>query len=141
MEPVEKLSVVDLLPTVYEPKRSYQWILAVDDIDSFIVKRLELPKWTAVEGKPVLLTPMLVEFYDPIVPSGAQQVMAACMKSSVTPLELSVKLLDSVGTVVQLWKLSGATVLEVDFGNLDYADRDPIVIKATFNIKHMALVY
>ena len=34
----ETLNVTDMLPNRFEPKRSYRWVLAIEGIDSFLIK-------------------------------------------------------------------------------------------------------
>lgn len=128
-----------LFQAQFEPKRSYRFLLEVDGIDTFIVKKVILPKLSAENGEAKLLSLLEIEFWDPIAPSGAQQVLATCKKSSVVPLDFYIKVLDANGTVISKWSLLGSVVEEVDFGNLDYEDRNLIVIKAKFKVKEMVL--
>ena len=39
----ETLSVTDMLPNKFEPKRQFRWVLAMEGIDAFIAKRK--PVW------------------------------------------------------------------------------------------------
>ena len=71
--------------------------------------------------------------HDPIAPSGAQQVMEwiRTHAESVSgragyadfyKRDMQLKLLDPVGTVVELWDLKGCFLTDVNYGNLDYSD-------------------
>ena len=42
----ETLSVTDMLPNKFEPKRSYRWVLAIEGIDSFLVTTTKRPDVT-----------------------------------------------------------------------------------------------
>ena len=42
----ETLSVTDMLPNRFEPKRQYRWIMAIEGIDSFLVKSTARPTIT-----------------------------------------------------------------------------------------------
>lgn len=83
----ETLSVTDMLPNKFEPKRKFRWVFAIEGIDSFLMKtaarpsmsleNIEIPyinsvRYVSGKGK---WDEMTVTLYDPIAPSGAQQVM------------------------------------------------------------------
>jgi len=136
----ETLSANDLVPAQFEPKRSNRWILETDGLDAFLVKKITLPKWSAKDGSPEILSPLEIELYDPISPNAAQQIMKFCMESSTASRLVAIKVLDPVGTVISRWELT-AKVRMVDFGNLDYNDGNPIVIKASFDVSKMELCY
>ena len=40
----ETLSVTDMLPNKFEPKRNYRWVLAVEGIDAFLVASTNRPQ-------------------------------------------------------------------------------------------------
>ena len=83
----ETLNVSEMLPNRFEPKRKFRWVLAIEGIDSFLLKTAARPQMTTEEvavsyinatryvaGKTTFGT-MAVTLHDPIAPSGAQQVM------------------------------------------------------------------
>ena len=39
----ETLSVTDMLPNKFEPKRNYRWVLAIEGIDSFLITKTARP--------------------------------------------------------------------------------------------------
>jgi len=39
----ETLSVTDMLPNKFEPKRGYRWVLAIEGIDSFLISTTKRP--------------------------------------------------------------------------------------------------
>ena len=39
----ETLSVTDMLPNKFEPKRSYRWVLACEGIDAFLISETSRP--------------------------------------------------------------------------------------------------
>jgi len=80
----ETLSVTDMLPNKFEPKRQFRWVFAIEGIDSFLMKTAARPTMTTEEmalpfinatryiaGKTTFET-MSVTLHDPIAPSGAQ---------------------------------------------------------------------
>ena len=84
----ETLSVTDMLPNKFEPKRDYRWVLAIEGIDSFLVTATKRPSITIGNSQIKFINSyrqisngkgvfggISVELHDPIAPSGAQQVM------------------------------------------------------------------
>ena len=86
----DTLNVTDMLPNKFEPKRKFRWVFAIEGIDSFLMKTANRPTINTSEqtlnfinstryiaGKTTFDT-LSVTLYDPIAPSGAQQVMEWC---------------------------------------------------------------
>jgi hypothetical protein len=120
-----------MLPTKWHPLAKRQFLLAIEGIDSFIVKTGARPTVTTEEvainwmnstryiaGK-TTFGDMAVTLHDPIAPSGAQQVMEwvrLCFESvsgragyaDFYKRDIQIKMTDPVGTVVQLWDIKGA---------------------------------
>jgi hypothetical protein len=141
----ETLSVTEMLPNKFEPKRKFRWVLMVEGIDAYLVKSTDRPSFSIAEemipfinskryiaGRLTFNTISLA-LHDPIAPSGAQQVMewVRTHAESVSgragyadfyKRDLQLKLLDPVGTVVELWDLKGCFLTDVNYGNLDYSD-------------------
>ena len=83
----ETLSVTDMLPNKFEPKRKFRWVFAIEGIDAFLIKTAARPVMNTAEveipfmnstrfiaGK-TKFDAISVTLHDPIAPSGAQQVM------------------------------------------------------------------
>ena len=83
----DTLSVQDMLPNKFEPKRKNRWIFALEGIDSFLIKSASRPSVSIEEqtisymnskryvaGNGTFETISLT-LHDPIAPSGSQQVM------------------------------------------------------------------
>jgi hypothetical protein len=160
----ETLGVQDMLPTKYEPKRMFRWVLQMEGIDAFICKTAERPKIATEEfeipwinatryvtGK-TKFQEMAVTLMDPIAPSGAQQVMewVRLAYESVSgragyadfyKRDVQLKLLDPVGTVVELWDIKGAWVKNAEFGGLDYGSNDAATINLTLRYDNAVLQY
>ena len=160
----ETLSVTDMLPNKWEPKRQHEWILAIEGIDSFIVKSanrpgvtidpIEIPwinhkRWVA--GKSAF-NDLTVTLHDPIAPSGAQQVMewirthfesvsGRAGYADFYKRDIQLKMLDPVGTVVELWDIKGAFITNAEFGALSYATADPAEISLTLKYDNAVLQY
>jgi len=76
---------------------------------------------------------MDVTLHDPIAPSGAQQVMewirthfesvsGRAGYADFYKRDIQLKLLDPVGTVVELWDIKGALIEKATYGDLSYED-------------------
>ena len=139
----EVLDVSAMLPNKFEPKRKNRFLLAVEGIDAFLVKTAARPSMTTEEIEIPFINSrryvagntkfeaMNVVLLDAIAPSGAQQIMEWCRlnfevisgRSGYTDYykrDIQLKLLDPVGTVVELWDIKGAFLTSVNFGDLDY---------------------
>ena len=83
----ETLQVSDMLPNKFEPKRKFRWVFAIEGLDSFLMKTAARPNITIAEQEVPFMNStrymagkakfeaISVTLYDPIAPSGAQQVM------------------------------------------------------------------
>jgi len=119
----ETLSVTDMLPNKFEPKRNYRWVLAIEGIDSFLVTTTKRPdmnigstkidfinSYRNVAGK-LEFGDISVTLHDPIAPSGAQQVMewirthyesvsGRAGYADFYKRDCQLKMLDPIGTVI-----------------------------------------
>jgi len=141
----ETLSVTDMLPTKFEPLTKRRFLLAIEGIDSFLIKTANRPTYSTEEvtinwinstrylaGKTTFGT-LAITLHDPIAPAGAQQVMEWIRLNfeSVSgrggyadfyKRDIQLKMLDPVGTVVQLWDIKGAFIKEANFNDVTYED-------------------
>lgn len=164
----ETLSVADMLPNKFEPKRQNRFVLAIEGIDAFLIKKTGRPKFSmgsAVElpfinsyrriagGKP-RWGGITVEMYDPIAPSGAQQVMEWIRTHADTvsgrtgyadfyKRDIQIKVLDPVGTVVELWDIKGAFIVSATFqGDFDYSNEGtPLSISLELELDNCILQF
>lgn len=160
----ETLPVTDMLPNKFEPKRKFRWVFAIEGIDAFLMKTAARPTIAIEEievpfinstrylaGKTKFET-LAVTLHDPIAPSGAQQVMEWVRThfESVSgrggyadfyKRDCQLKLLDPVGTVVELWDLKGAFLQNATFGDLDYGTNDATEISLTIRFDNCVLQY
>ena len=160
----ETLAVTDMLPNKFEPKRQFRWVMAIEGIDAFIIKTATRPNISIEEveipyinhkryiaGKSSFET-LSVTLHDPIAPSGAQQVMewirthfesvsGRAGYADFYKRDIQLKMLDPVGTVVELWDVRGAFLTAADFGSLDYSASDPSEISLTIRYDNAVLQY
>lgn len=160
----ETLDVVSMLPSKFEPKRTFRWILQIEGIDAFLCKtaarpsieteEVEIPwinatRYLAGKSK---FQPIEVTMYDPIAPSGAQQVMEwlRLQYESVSgragyadfyKRDIQLKMLDPVGTVIELWDIKGAFITNSNFGELDMTSSDPQMINCTLRFDNAVLQF
>lgn len=160
----ETLSVTDMLPNKFEPKRKHRWIFGIEGIDAFIIKTAARPNFSMGEvkipwinsnryiSKKLEFQTLTVNLHDPIAPSGAQQVMewirthheSVSGRSGYADFykrDCQLKMLDPIGTVVELWDIKGAFITTANFNGLDYNSDDPIDIALTIRFDQAVLQF
>ncbi len=154
----------ELFFTAFEPKTANRYIMSIDGIPSYLIKKADRPKITQekkrldhinlqryIKGKTVW-DEMVLELYDPIVPSGAQQVMEWVRQSheSITgrdgyaafyKKDITFYLLGPVGDKIEQWTLKGAFISQANFGELDWASNDPLSIELQLSYDYAILEY
>jgi hypothetical protein len=89
---------------------------------------------------------MTIALHDPIAPSGAQQVMewirthheSVSGRSGYADFykrDIQLKLLDPIGTVIELWDVKGAFITEATYGDLKY-EGDTDIVEITLNLRY-----
>lgn len=160
----ETLDVASMIPAKFEPKRKNRWVLMIEGIDAYIVKSAARPTFTTDEVELPFINSrrylagltkfetMSVTLYDPIAPSGAQQVMewirthyesvsGRAGYADFYKRDIQLKLLDPVGTVVELWDIKGAFITSAGFGDLAYDGPDAQEIALTIRFDNCVLQY
>lgn len=146
----ETLSVTDMLPNKFEPKRGYRWLLAIEGIDAFLLSKTKRPDFKLASkqinfinsyrkiGGKLDMGNITCTLHDPIAPSGAQQVMewirthyesvsGRAGYADFYKRDIQLKMLDPIGTVVELWDIKGAFLSNAGFGALSYDDTDTVM--------------
>ena len=147
----QTLSVEEMLPAKFTPMMKRHFVFAIEGIDAFLIKTASRPEITTEEqtinwinstryvaGK-TTFGAMSVTLHDPIAPSGAQQVMewVRLHFESVSgragypdfyKRDIQLKMLDPVGTVIQLWDIKGAFLLSANFNEITYEGSDMVEI-------------
>ena len=148
----------------FEPKMGNRFIMEINGIESYLIKTASRPTFTSepveidhinvkrkLKGKSTW-DDVTITLYDPIVPSGAQQVMEWVRQSheSLTgrdgysafyKKDVTFFLLGPVGDKVEQWTLKGAFILSANFGELDWASNDPLSIELTLSYDYAILEY
>ena len=160
----ETLSVAEMLPNKFEPKRQFRWVFAIEGIDAFLMKTAARPtisteqvtlpfiNHTRYLAGRTTFGDMSVTLYDPIAPSGAQQVMewirthfeSVSGRSGYADFykrDCQIKMLDPIGTVVELWDVKGAFLTNASYGDLSYDSNDASEISLTMRFDNCVLQY
>jgi hypothetical protein len=150
--------------TNFEPKLGHRFIMEINGIQSYMIKTASRPTFTSevveldhinvkrkIKGKSTW-DDISITLYDPIVPSGAQQVME-WIRSSHESLtgrdgyaafykkDITFYLLGPVGDKIEQWTLKGAFINSANFGELDWASNDPLSIELGLSYDYAILEY
>lgn len=160
----ETLDVASMLPRKFEPKFNNRWVFALEGIDSYLIKTAGRPSITInpmtidymnsqrhIAGRSTF-GDINITLHDPIAPSGAQQVMEWCRThyESVSgragyadfyKRDAQLKLVDPIGTVIELWDLKGCFLTSVSFGELSYGDPSMLEIQMGLKFDNCVLQY
>jgi hypothetical protein len=144
------LSANEIMFTAFEPKVSNRFIMYIDGIPAYLIKKASAPGFNAneiildhinvyrkVKGK-VRWDDMDLELYDPITPSGAQSVMewARLAHESVTgrdgysdfyKKDITLEILGPVGDIVGEWIIKGAFCKTAKFGDYDWSQGESAI--------------
>ena len=160
----EVLEFNDMFYTNFEPKMKNRYIMNIEGIDSYLIKAANRP---SIQFEVVTLDHINVKrklkgkgewqdveitLFDPIVPSGAQQVMEWVRTSheSITgrdgyadfyKKDIDIYMLGPVGDKIENWKLKGAFINNAVFNDLDWASNDPSEITLTLSYDYAILEY
>ena len=160
----EVLEFNDMFYTNFEPKMKNRYIMEIDGIQSYLIKTANRP---SISFEVVTLDHINVKrklkgkgewqdieitLFDPIVPSGAQQVMEWVRTSheSITgrdgyadfyKKDIDIYMLGPVGDKIENWKIKGAFINNAVFNDLDWASNDPSEITLTLSYDYAILEY
>jgi hypothetical protein len=153
-----------MLPNKFEPKRKNRFVLMIEGIDAYIIKTMKRPSVTTEEVEVPFINSrrylagltkfgtIEVTLHDPIAPSGAQQITewlrlhfeSVSGRSGYADFykrDIQLKVLDPIGTVVELWDIKGAFITEANFGDLTYEDGTPVEISITLRYDNAVLQF
>ena len=160
------LNSSEIMFRAFEPKVQNRFIVSMADtgIQGFMVKNVKAPNfqdnsikldhinsYRKIRGKREWQDMDMV-LYDPITPSGAQAVMewARLSYESVTgragysdfyKKNLQLDVLGPVGDVVSQWIISGAFIVNADFGQYDWTSDEAVEISITVAMDYCVLNY
>lgn len=154
----------DIFFTAFEPKVQNRFIMYMDGVPSYIIKKINRPQ---IEFGDVVLDHInivrnlkgkgrwgdfMMTLYDPIVPSGAQAVMewVRTAHESLTgrdgyadfyKKDLRFEVLGPPGDIVEEWILKGAYIKSIQFGDMDWAVDTQVEITLTLKIDYAILSF
>ena len=158
------LDSTQMMFTAFEPKLQNRFLMTIDGIPSYLIKKISRPSVTfgeivldhinmkrKIKGK-ANWDNITCDLYDPVTPSGAQAVMEWIRLSheSVTgrdgysdfyKKQIHIKTLGPVGDVVEEWILKGAYVQNANFGDMDWNSETPANISLTIVMDYAILNY
>lgn len=148
--------------TAFEPKVQNRFIMYIDGIPSYLIKKAASPQvsftdikldhinvYRKLKGK-AEWADISLNLYDPVTPSGAQAVMewVRLGHESVTgrngysdfyKKDLTLNTLGPVGDIVGEWIIKGAYVKSVNFGEYDWSNDAYISIDLTVAMDYCVL--
>lgn len=154
----------EIMFTAFEPIVNNRFIMYIDGIPSYMIKKASAPGVTLneikldhinvyrkIKGK-AEWRDITLSLYQPISPSGAQAVMEWVRLSheSVTgrdgysdfyKKDVNLSVLGPVGDVVSEWILKGAFIKETNFGDFDWSSTDPTELSMTLAMDYCVLNY
>ena len=156
------LDTNEIMFTAFEPKLQNRFIMYIDGIPAYLIKKVSRPSITfgevtldhinvkrKIKGK-ANWDNISCDLYDPVTPSGAQAVMEWVRLSheSVTgrdgysdfyKKDIRFNTLGPVGDVVEEWILKGAFCSQANFGEADWSSSDPTDIQLTIKMDYAIL--
>lgn len=160
----EVLEFDKMFYTNFEPKMKNRYIMEIDGIQSYLIKSAARPSisfetvkldhiniYRKLQGKGEWQD-ITISLYDPIVPSGAQQVMEWVRLSheSITgrrgyadfyKKDIDFYMLGPVGDKIEQWKLKGAFIVSANFNDLAFDSNDPVDIELTLAYDYAILEF
>jgi hypothetical protein len=154
----------DMMFTAFEPKLQNRFLMLIDGIPSYLIKKIDRPNISfneitldhinvkrKIKGKATWGN-ITCDLYDPVTPSGAQAVMEWVRLSheSVTGRDgysdfykknIHIHTLGPVGDIVEEWILKGAYVQSANFGSMDWTSDTPANINLTIVMDYAILNY
>ena len=156
--------VNEMMFTAFEPKLQNRFLMDIDGIPGYLVKKISRPSVTfgevvldhinvkrKIKGKANWAN-VTCDLYDPVTPSGAQAVMEWVRLSheSVTgrdgysdfyKKDIRFNALGPVGDVVEEWICKGAYVKSANFGEFDWGSDAPANISIGIRMDYAILNY
>ena len=157
-------STNDMFFTAFEPKLQNRFLMKIDGIPAYLIKKIARPSITfnevvldhinvkrKIKGK-ANWENISCELYDPVTPSGAQAVMewVRLHHESVTGRDgysdfykknIDIETLGPVGDVVENWRLMGTYCQSAAFGDMDWTSDAPANITINIVMDYAILNY
>ena len=154
----------EIMFTAFEPTVSNRFIMYIDGIPSYMIKKADAPGVTLneikldhinvyrkIKGK-AEWRDMSLSLYNPISPSGQQAVIewVRLHHESVTgrdgysdfyKKDITFNVLGPVGDKIEEWTLKGAFILSTSFGDMDWSTDNFVEISLTLSYDYAILQF
>ena len=154
----------EIMFTAFEPTVSNRFVMYIDGIPSYMIKKADAPGLTLneikldhinvyrkIKGK-AEWRDITLSLYNPISPSGQEAVMewVRLHHESVTgrngysdfyKKDITFNALGPVGDKVEEWTLKGAYIGDANFGDFDWATEDAVNIQLTLKYDYAILQF
>ena len=152
----------EIFYTAFEPKVQNRFIMYIDGIPSYLIKKAASPQvsftdikldhinvYRKLKGK-AEWADMSLNLYDPVTPSGAQAVMEWVRLghewvtgrngySDFYKKDLTLNTLGPVGDIVGEWIIKGAYIKSANFGEYDWSNDAYVTIDLTIAMDYCVL--
>ncbi len=113
------------VPTQYEVKRNYRFEFVFPEefgIESWLIKSVTLPHFQIQKNGDNQVGYIRLSFINPIEPSTDIKLFNNFIIENKTNFECELYLLNSIGERICKWVLIIESILDINFGKLDYTD-------------------
>ena len=153
------LSPNEIFFTAFEPKVANRFIMYVDGIPSYMIKKIapvsvdmgeitlnHINVYRKIKGK-AKWADMSMTLFDPITPSGAQAVMEWVRLhhesltgrdgySSDYKRDIEFYALSAMGEKIENWTLKGTFISDANFGQMDWGTEEAMTIELTLKFDY-----
>lgn len=117
---------VEIFHKPFDPKVNNRFIVYMKDIPTHVIKAVIRPIASVQDGK-YIYSDLIVEMYDPIVPSTSQKLSEFIRANKTEFDEITLNLLGPIGDVVEKWSFRHCKVISIEYSKLDWSDKSDVV--------------
>lgn len=124
----------------FEPMRRNRWLLEIEGIPSYYIRAVEGPNFKLNKFlffNSYSIENLKIEIMDTIADSSSEKLYN--LFHSNKHINLTLKMLDPTGVVIQKWELKGCELIKLNLGDLTYDDDGIRCCVATFKPKSVKL--
>lgn len=136
MAPVVAMQHVELpveLPEAFEPKRANRWVLCLEPIEPYVVKRIECPSVCSDEGRASAMTITMHNVVGSKQNGTLKDWIRSRRKNAGT-----LRFFDVAGNVDETWRFD-ALPTSLEFDPLDYESEKAFVTRLTVEITNFTI--
>lgn len=112
-------------------------------IPQYVVHKASRPSFYTTESGMIIWNSIDFVLYDPISPSTSASIMEGIKelrKRDSQKLIIGIEILSPVGDIVESWDIHGK-ISSIDFGVLDWKNKNPLNITIDFNVDYAQLKF